>query len=171
MELRGIQEMLELKRLVWTSTRQNRIPKVKIRQFSHYSRSISNSCHTLHCNPDSVLYSPKAIFLLVARCYPQEELSLPRQTLISRKNCPKLIMESVKNRPRVHILRNMKHAQKNCGAIKWRRRPLLCMRYMNTPHTKCHSSYPQTILKLSMRTQNLWHTDKRTIQTSSFQAR
>lgn len=38
----------------------------------------------------------KAIFLLAARSCPQEELSLPRQILIPRKNCSKLIMQPVK---------------------------------------------------------------------------
>ena len=31
-----------------------------------------------------VLYSPKAVFLLAARSYPQEDLSLPRQILTPR---------------------------------------------------------------------------------------
>ena len=68
------------------------------------------SCAALQRLFCSVLYSPKAIFLLAARSYPQEELSLPRQILIPRKNCSQLIMQPVKNRSRVHILRNMKPA-------------------------------------------------------------
>ena len=58
--------------------------------------TVVTSCHALHCNACSVLYSPTAIFLLAARSYPQEELSLPRQILIPRKNCSKLIMQPVK---------------------------------------------------------------------------
>ena len=52
----------------------------------------------------------KSHLSFAARSCPQEELSLPKQILIPRKNCLQLIMQPVKNTSRVHILRNMKPA-------------------------------------------------------------